>query len=223
MIWLAYVLVAQAFRVGRLLRDQFAVPVCAVVARAMPRAKSCPATTRTEVARPADLSNSNGCGGSSPTSWVQLSKIWLKLFRTWLFFMPQVRVEVWHGHLYAALWWAPQRAPLAVLDASRWHTTLLRGFSTTANAIPVAVLAHWTLVLQTVLDAMLAPMRSANGEVPVLMQFPPRHWPRSWTFGVPQKLEFMHAPLHDLLRLLASQHDPAMWFADTSPQHVSWN
>jgi hypothetical protein len=187
----------------------------------MPRARSCPPRTRDEVIAQADLANSNGCGGASPTSWGQLKRIWLKLLMATLFFAPTVRVEVWHGHLYAAIWWAPQRAPLSVLDATRWHTTLLRGFSATAHAIPAAVVAQWTLVAQTVLNALIAPLRNANGEIPVRMQFPP--WRRSWTFGVPLPLEFLHAPLRDLVQLLASQHDAAMWFPDSGPQHVSWN
>jgi hypothetical protein len=82
----------------------------------MVRASSCPPRVESkvedEVINPPavanfNLSNSNGCGGDSPTGVRSLGRIWLRLLSTMVSWAPAVRVESWNSLLYVMIYWNP--------------------------------------------------------------------------------------------------------------------
>ena len=165
----------------------------------------------------------NGCGGSSPTSWKQLNAIRVKLMLTMLFFLPQVKVELWKGHVYAAVWWHPHLPPLSVMRPDKWHTTLVRCWPRgPASALFTAeLLATWTTLLQSMLDQLLLPRRRWDtNTVGAWLRSPP--WRKSYTFGVPYEVLPTCSVLQSMLAELCRSVCPASDVA-AHDFHISWN
>ena len=161
----------------------------------------------------------NGCGECSPTAWKQLSAIRSNLMLTMLFFLPVVNIEFWKGHIYAAVWWHPQLPPLSVMRPDKWHTTLVRCWST-SPLFTAQLLADWTTLLQIMLNHMLQSRRRSDNTVGVWLRSPP--WRKSYTFGVPFEVLQSCNVLQSMLSALCRSTCPASHVADDE-FHISWN
>ena len=182
---------------------------------ALSASKAAPSTVAVNEA----ISHSSGCASfDSPTSVAKLIEIRRKLFCTTLFFIPIVVVEFWKGHIYAAVWWSPQNAPPAILQPTRWHTTLLRCWS---DADLGDRLATWTTSLQSVLDCLLFSGRLPDNSVAVWLRFAP--WLNSYNFGVPLEVAFCLDPLRALLTSYIKTHDPNATITPDADAHISWH
>jgi hypothetical protein len=169
----------------------------------------------------AQLSNSNGCGGESPTLYVQLPVIRYKLMMTQLTFQPVLRVETWKDTVYMAIWWCPQTPPLAILQPDHWHTTLMRAGMSRMSA-RVFVHAHGLRMQQTLaalMHILLAPA-TIGGNIRVWLAPPP--WRRSYTFGVPREVAHVIEPLQTAARAIMLAYDYGVSFSDESEHHISW-
>ena len=162
----------------------------------------------------------NGCGENSPTSWKQLNDIRSKLMLTMLFFLPLVSVELWKGHIYAAIWWHPQMPPLSVMRPDKWHTTLVRCWSTHPS-FTAELLADWTQLMQSMLNQLLLPRRRWDtNAVGVWLRSPP--WRKSYTFGVPYEVLPTCTVLQTMLAALCRSVSPTAQVA-AHEFHISWN
>ena len=163
-----------------------------------------------------------GCGPESPTSWQQLSEIRCILMNTQLWFRPEVKLEIWKGHLYAGVWWQPYNAPLSILRPENWHTTLLRCWHPLGAAkVFDKHLELWMELLTQMMHEMLNSKYDIWGRVPVWLRSPP--WRQSWTFGVPLEVIPLCEILQKMLTAMcqAVSDDQADLVVDEF--HISWN
>ena len=166
-------------------------------------------------------SRTNGCGGSSPTSWTQLAEIRADLMNTRLFFSPKVLLELWKGHLYCGIWWHPRTPPQSILKPENWHTTLLRCWHPHgARLVFEHHLEAWKDRLSDMMGTMLLPQEDVWGMVAVWLRVPP--WRKSWTFGVPEEVlptcEILQKMLAALCRSISDLSD-----VHEDEFHISWN
>jgi hypothetical protein len=165
-------------------------------------------------------SNSSGvCGGESPNIWRAMLRIRHDLMNTQLCFRPTVRIESWKGHVYAAVWWGPQAAPLAVREPWRWHTTLLRAWcaSTSLEKLADEHFKRW----QAILNDAMAELLLGYTHVQVWLCSPP--WRKSWTFGVPEEVAHILPALHIMLSVFIRARDPGANIIVEADSHISWN
>ena len=166
------------------------------------------------------LSNSNGCGENSPTSWTQLDRIRMGLMWTWLSFLPIIRAEIWQGYLYVGMWMSPQGSPLSILNPRRWHTTCLRARPAGLTLSSSSVLAvAWEAQANLMLNHMVN--RQANGTVRCHLVPPP--WKKSWTFGVPPQLKAAIEVISLFFRASVLAADPEAQITEENAFHISWN
>ena len=151
----------------------------------------------------ANLSNSNGAGGASPTLWTSIPRIRSRLMNTMLFFvLIMVICLSWPGEIYAGVYWNPRGSPYGCIRPWQLHTTLLRIWPSFWDAdVHMALRGHgWEEHMQALLDHLLQPQLNARGHVGAWLRIPP--WWGSWTFGVPSEVEWVLDPLADALKAL---------------------
>ena len=191
----------------------------------MVRSSSCPGrVTRTpDAAGPPlvanlDLSNSNGCGGDSPTGYRAFARIWLRLLKTMITFMPVARVQMWMGRIYVMVDWHPSGSP-SILRPRMWHTTLVRArVKPSTGAAGLMIIQN---ALSHAMNAMLAPMRGVNGAVHARLSFPP--WKASWNDGLPSVFERVCEALMHMGESMLIAHNADIEILERRPHHISWN
>ena len=194
---------------------------------AMARSASCPARTESvrsqqtntqAIAANFDLSNSNGCGGDSPTGLRAFSRIWARLLATLITWAPLVRVEAWHNRFYAMVMWAPV-GPTSILRPAMWHTTLVRALPGSAG---IAINLAWIqTALNHALAAMTAPHRAATGVISTHLSMPP--WRSSWNYGLPVIFEPTCTALMHMAESMLLASDPSIMILERRRLHISWN
>ena len=162
-----------------------------------------------------------GSDGDSPSAYSALCQIRRGLMWTPMRFRPSFRVETWKGHVYAACWWHPVGAPLAVLRPERWHTTVLRAWTERDLGEIQPYFLSWQTLLQGLMEAILWERAAGDGTVKVWMVAPP--WAGSWTFGVPREVEGVLGPLQTALAALIISMDGKARVTPEADAHISWN
>ena len=169
----------------------------------------------------ARLVHSVGTDGNSPTAGAALYDIRRKLMSKQLLFKPTLKIEAWKGHVYAAIWWAPQDAPFGILRPERWHTTVIRAWLSRPMEYVTPYFGSWSTLLQGLVDAILLPQTRDDGCVAVWLTPPP--WKASWTFGVPAEVEGAVGPIQCALNALILSVDRRAYVTPEADAHISWN
>jgi hypothetical protein len=143
------------------------------------------------------------------------------LLNTMLFFVPTIRLEIWHDTIYSIIWWGPQQAR-GIMRPDKWHTTLVRARPGLLGLAAIQThLAAWNASLHFLLQSLLADIRSANGAVRSWITLPP--WQGSWNFGVPDRMSWICEPLMLLSEGFFLQADKSVRIQERRPFHVSWH
>ena len=217
---------AQTKRDKKYKPDQELAEVPARAASAPPRLAYTPSSEQ-KVAN-ADISHSSGCCAVySPKSVVAGIKVRYTLLSTWMRVTPLVEVTDWKGHTYCAVYWHPSSAaasagnpPRGVMRSHKWHTTLVRAWSSASLDIHHEA---WAEIINRMLALLLQPLSNRDGDIWTTMDLPPAAWRYSWNLGVPRRFHSACIAIERMLCDLIASQDPYAFVVRTDQDslHIS--
>jgi hypothetical protein len=165
--------------------------------------------------------HSNGALAMSLTAHMALCVIRTTLLNTMISWDPIVEIEIWHGSLFAAIWWHP-RGPRSIMRPAAWHTTLVKGYVGRLGFAPHRhELPRLNRLCNNVLAAMLAHLRTADGALNAWISLPP--WWNSWCFGTPVGIGFVCEPLMLMIEASFLASDSSVTLRARREFHISWH
>ena len=171
-----------------------------------------------------DLSNSNGCGGESPTAMRFMFDRRFFLLNLMISWTPVFVVETFHGAIYTMIMWNPSHEHggriRGIARPQQWHTTLMRAVPSDLRLVESGM-PSFQSIGQTLLDAMFAPLRDARGLLLSWLDLPP--WARSWNFGCPTSLTFACVFVMGASEAWIQALDSRVVIRERRPFHISWH
>ena len=200
-----------------------------------PRATSAPARVR-EVGgddlsgsvsvADADLSNSNGCGGASPTARQFLIQARTAILNLLIMWSPVFKVDLFEGSVYCMIYWNPSHPSGARIRGvpwpEQWHTTLMKAVPS-SMALVASEASRFQSAGQAMLDTLYASLRTPTSTGPLVswLNLPP--WSRSWNFGTPTSLGFSCEILMAASEAWLYQLDSQVRIRERRLFHISWH